>query len=369
MRVGIPLEIKPQEHRVGLTPEGVRELVNLGHEVVVQSGLGDSIGFGDQSYLKSGARVVTTPNAVFAESELIVKVKEPQPQECKLLTENHTLFTYLHLAPDPIQAQLLCDSGATCIAYETVENITGALPLLTPMSEVAGRLSIQAAARCLEKHAGGSGVLLGGVPGVPAAELTVLGGGVVGLNAARMALGAGARVTIVDKSLERLRYIDDVFGGHIATVFSTEESIHELLVKSDCVIGAVLVRGAKAPRLIRKDHLGLMKPGSVIVDVAIDQGGCFETSRPTTHMNPTYIEDGIVHYCVANMPGAVARTSSYALSNATLPYIVALSGGVKAALRHDSGFLSGANVIAGHIVHPAVADALNSPYVDPKKFI
>jgi len=358
MHIGVPKEIKAQEFRVGLTPAGVRELAACGHEVIVQRGAGETIGMLDAHYENVGATLVATAEEVFSSSQLIVKVKEPQAEECALLRENHILFTYLHLAADPQQAELLKKSGASCIAYETVTDSRGGLPLLAPMSEVAGRLSIQAAAHCLEKYKGGSGVLLGGVPGVTPGEVLVLGGGVVGLNAARIALGMGARVTILDKSLARLKYIDEVFDARIVTLFATQESVEDQLKTADAVIGAVLVPGASAPKLVNRQQLSLMKPGSVVVDVAIDQGGCFETSKPTTHDNPTYCVDGILHYCVANMPGAVAKTSTQALTNATLPAVIQLANKGIHALRDDPHLLAGLNIAAGKIVHQAVAEAL-----------
>ncbi|MCH9854918.1 MAG: alanine dehydrogenase, partial [Gammaproteobacteria bacterium] len=309
MLIGVPKEIKNHEYRIGLTPAGVRELVGAGHQVLVETQGGTAIGLTDEQYVEAGAEVVVSAAEIFERADLIVKVKEPQPSECKQLRPNQTLFTYLHLAPDPEQTKLLLASGATCIAYETVTGHNNSLPLLAPMSEVAGRMSIQEAALCLEKSKGGSGVLLGGVPGVEAGKVVVLGGGVVGLNAARMALGLGADVTILDRSLPRLRQIDELFDGRIKTLYSTTDAIETQLKSADAVIGAVLIPGASAPKLVTREMLSLMKPGSVLVDVAIDQGGCFETSRATTHQDPTYVVDGIIHYCVANMPGGVARTS------------------------------------------------------------
>lgn len=369
MHLGIPKEIKPQEFRVGITPAGARELIANGHTVSVQSSAGVGIGFDDDHYRGAGARVLESAEAVYEQATLIVKVKEPQPEECRLLRPEHILFTYLHLAPDPHQAELLLKSGATCIAYETVTDKAGRLPLLAPMSEVAGRLSIQAAARCLEKASGGSGTLLGGVPGVPAAKVLVLGGGVVGLNAARMAAGLGAQVTLMDKSLDRLRYLDEVFGPRLATVYSTQESLELLLCEADAVIGAVLIPGAATPKLVQREHLTQMKPGSALVDVAIDQGGCFATSRPTTHQAPTYIVDGIVHYCVANMPGAVARTATLALTNATLPFVQALASKGLQALLESEGLLAGLNVANGRITHAQVAEALGKSCSDPAQAI
>ncbi|MDO7639249.1 MAG: alanine dehydrogenase, partial [OM182 bacterium] len=325
MLIGVPKEIKNHEYRIGLTPAGVRELVGAGHQVLVETQGGTAIGLTDEQYVEAGAEVVVSAAEIFERADLIVKVKEPQPSECKQLRPNQTLFTYLHLAPDPEQTKLLLASGATCIAYETVTGHNNSLPLLAPMSEVAGRMSIQEAALCLEKSKGGSGVLLGGVPGVEAGKVVVLGGGVVGLNAARMALGLGADVTLLDRSLPRLRQIDELFDGRIKTLYSTTDAIETQLKSADAVIGAVLIPGASAPKLVTREMLSLMKPGSVLVDVAIDQGGCFETSRATTHQDPTYVVDGIIHYCVANMPGGVARTSTFALTNATLPFVMSLA--------------------------------------------
>ncbi|MBL6754403.1 MAG: alanine dehydrogenase [Gammaproteobacteria bacterium] len=366
MLIGVPKEIKNHEYRIGLTPAGVRELVSAGHNVLVETQGGSAIGLTDAQYADAGAEVVATAAEIFERAELVVKVKEPQPSECKQLRANQTLFTYLHLAPDPEQTKLLLASGATCIAYETVTGINNSLPLLAPMSEVAGRMSIQEAALCLEKSKGGSGVLLGGVPGVEAGKVVVLGGGVVGLNAARMALGLGADVTILDRSLPRLRQIDELFDGRIKTLYSTTEAIETQLRTADAVIGAVLVPGASAPKLVTRDMLGVMKPGSVLVDVAIDQGGCFETSRATTHQDPTYVVDGIIHYCVANMPGGVARTSTFALTNATLPFVMSLANkGAEEALRSDAHLLNGLNVYRGVLTVRAVAEAQELSFVEP----
>lgn len=363
MRIGVPKEIKNHEYRVGLTPASVRELVGRGHQVVVQRDAGAAIGMADDAYRKVGAEVVETPGEVFARAELIVKVKEPQPGECALLRPDQAIFTYLHLAPDRPQTELLCASGATAIAYETVTDAAGGLPLLTPMSEVAGRMSIQAGAAHLEKSKGGSGVLLGGVAGVPAGKVTILGGGVVGYNAALMAVGSGAQVTIINRSLERLRWLDHQFAGRVQTVCSTGEAIEAALADSDLIIGAVLVPGAATPRLVSRQQLKLISPGSVLVDVSIDQGGCFETSRPTTHDNPTYIVDGVVHYCVANMPGAVARTSTFALNHATLPFVLAMADkGIRQALLDDPHLLAGLNVHGGEIACRPVAEALGMNY-------
>jgi len=359
MIVGVPKEIKNHEYRVGLAPAAVQEFVNCGHEVLVQTSAGASIGFTDELYVNAGAKIIQTPDEIFAKADMIVKVKEPQPNECKMLRKGQTLYTYLHLAPDPMQTKLLVESGATCIAYETVTDSRGTLPLLAPMSEVAGRMSIQAGAHYLEKAHGGSGTLLGGVPGVAPGKVLIIGGGVVGLNAAKMAMGLGADVTILDRSLNRLRELDDIFEGRLATVFSTADAIDYYSSRADLVIGAVLVPGAAAPKLLNSEHIKNMKPGSVLVDVAIDQGGCFETSRATTHQDPVYIIDEVVHYCVANMPGGVARTSTMALNNATLPFGLALANkGPKQAMLDDPHLLNGLNVHNGIVTYKAVVDAL-----------
>ena len=359
MRVGIPTESKPDEYRVGLTPAGVLELVERGHEVLVQRGAGEGSSFADAEYEAQGATLVADAGAVFDGSDLIVKVKEPQPPEVALLRPGHVLFTYLHLAPDPALTQALCDSGATCVAYETVEDAQGRLPLLAPMSEVAGRLATQAGAYMLEKPRGGRGILLGGVPGVAAAEVMVIGGGVVGMNAAFIAIGMEARVHVYDANVERLRELDVALGGRANTCYATRLDIDQRLPHADLVIGSVLVPGARAPHVIRREQLARLKPGAVLVDVAIDQGGCFETSRPTTHSSPTYQVDGITHYCVANMPGAVPVTSTRALTNATLPYVLRLAdAGVLACAREDPGFAAGVNVAAGRITNPPVARAV-----------
>jgi alanine dehydrogenase len=364
MLVGVPTEIKNHEYRVGLTPAGVRELASHGHQVLVQRGAGQAIGLSDADYEAAGAQLAEDAATVFARAEMIVKVKEPQPAECAMLRSGQVLFTYLHLAPDPAQATALLASGCTAIAYETVTDERGGLPLLAPMSEVAGRMSIQAGAHALQKAQGGSGILLGGVPGVAPGEVLVLGGGVVGINAARMALGLGARVTVLDRSLERLRQLDELYGPQLSTVFSTRDAIEARLPHADLVIGAVLIPGAAAPKLVSRAQLALMRPGSVLVDVAIDQGGCFETSHPTTHQDPTYEVDGIVHYCVANMPGGVARTSTFALTQATLPHVLALADkGARQALLDDTGLRNGLNVHAGRLTHRAVAQALGRDYV------
>jgi alanine dehydrogenase len=364
VRIGVPTEIKNHEYRIGLTPAGVRELVTAGHDVLIQSGGGAAIGFDDEQYTGAGARLAPDAASVFAEAEMIVKVKEPQPDECRMLRPGQLLFTYLHLAPDPQQTRLLLESGASAIAYETVTSAQGGLPLLAPMSEVAGRMSIQAGCHSLEKAQGGSGTLLGGVPGVEPARVLVIGGGVVGTNAARMAMGLGADVTIVDRSITRLKELDTLFEGRMKTLFSTSDAIERLALEADLVIGAVLIPGAAAPKLVSADLVRRMKPGSVLVDVAIDQGGCFETSKPTTHEDPCYIVDGVVHYCVANMPGGVARTSTLALTNATLPYVLALAGkGLKRALDDDRYLRDGLNVHAGQVTYAAVADALGYDHV------
>lgn len=359
MLIGVPKEIKTHEYRVGMTPGGVQEAVRQGHTVLIETGAGAGIGLDDVVYQKAGASIAASAEAVFAEAGLIVKVKEPQPGECARLQPGQILFTYLHLAPDPVQAQGLLASSCTAIAYETVTDAQGRLPLLAPMSEVAGRMAIQAGARCLEKSQGGSGTLLGGVPGVLPGRVAILGGGVVGTHAARMAVGLGAQVTVLDRSLVRLRELDDLFQGRLLTRFATLEAIQEEALTADLIIGAVLIPGAAAPKLIPRALLAAMKPGSVLVDVAIDQGGCFETSRPTTHADPIYLVDGVVHYCVANMPGAVARTSTFALNNATLPYVLQLADRGLAALRDDPYLRAGLNVHRGQITHPAVAAALH----------
>jgi alanine dehydrogenase len=365
MLIGVPKEIKNHEYRVGLTPAGVRELIAHGHQVLVEQNAGSAIGLADTDYQRAGATLVAAPQDIYARAELIVKVKEPQPNECTMLHADQVLFTYLHLAADAALTQRLIDSKVTGIAYETVTDARGALPLLAPMSEVAGRMAVQAAAHHLEKAQGGRGVLLGGVPGVAPAQVMVLGGGVVGVNAARIALGMGAKVTILDKSLARLRELDELHGPRLQTIYSTTDAIEHLLPHADVVIGAVLIPGAAAPKLITRDMLRLMQPGSVLVDVAIDQGGCFETSKPTTHQNPTYVVDNIVHYCVANMPGAVARTATFALTNATLPYVLKLADlGLKSALQGDAGFRSGMNMHKGHITLKTVADLFALPFVE-----
>ncbi|MEZ5647449.1 MAG: alanine dehydrogenase [Alphaproteobacteria bacterium] len=368
MLIGVPREIKDQEYRVGLTPTSVRELIHHGHRTLIEAGAGTAIGFDDERYRAAGAEIVDQAKDIWARAEMIVKVKEPQAVERKMLRKGQVLFTYLHLAPDLDQTRDLIDSGATAIAYETVTDLRGGLPLLAPMSEVAGRMSIQAGAHCLEKAQGGAGVLLGGVPGVPSAKVVVIGGGVVGTNALRMAIGMEAQVTVIDKSLSRLAQLDELFGARLDTLYSTVESIEEQVLAADLVIGAVLVPGAAAPKLVTRDMIKRMKRGSVLVDVAIDQGGCFETSRPTTHANPTYNIDGVVHYCVANMPGAVAKTSTVALNNATLPFTLALANkGYRVALTENRHLLNGLNVHEGHITYKAVAEAHKLAYVPPEE--
>ena len=369
MRVGVPSEIKVHEYRVGLTPGAVREYVAHGHQVVVQSGAGAGIMTSDDAYRAAGAEIAATAAEIFAGCDMIVKVKEPQPSEWVQLRRGQLLFTYLHLAPDPEQAKGLIASGCTAIAYETVTDDRGTLPLLAPMSEVAGRLAIEAAGQAMRRSEGGAGILLGGVPGVPAGRITVLGGGMVGTHAARMAVGLGAEVTIVDRSIPRLRQLDEMFNGRVRTRYSTLETIEHEVSIADAVIGAVLIPGASAPRLVTREMLKHMKPGSVLVDVAIDQGGCFETSRPTTHADPTYVVDGIIHYCVANMPGAVPQTSAAALNNATLPYGLALANKGVAALESSTetgrGLLAGLNVHEGKVTSQAVAESLNLEFVAP----
>ena len=359
MRIGVPKEIKIHEYRVGLVPAGVRELVSAGHQVMIETSAGAGIGVSDLQYQAAGAQIAARAADVFAWAEMIVKVKEPQLAECKMLRKGQVLFTYLHLAADPAQAQALMASGATAIAYETVTASDGSLPLLTPMSEVAGRMSVQVGATCLQKAYGGFGVLLGGVPGVAPAKVVVLGGGVAGTNAVEMAVGLRADVTVVDRSVRRLRELSALFGSHLKTAYSTAEIVENLVVDADVVIGAVLIAGAAAPKLVTRAMVKKMKPGAVMVDISIDQGGCFETSRPTTHADPTYVVDGVIHYCVTNMPGAVPRTSTFALTNATLPYVRALADhGWKKALAHDAGLARGLNVHDGFITHEAVAHDL-----------
>ncbi|ASG22647.1 MULTISPECIES: alanine dehydrogenase [Nitrospirillum] len=370
MLVGVPKEIKNHEYRVGLIPGNVRQLVAHGHSVIVQKNAGTAIGLTDEQYAAAGATLVDTAEEIFAKADMIVKVKEPQPHECRMLRPGQVLFTYLHLAPDPEQTELLLASGAICIAYETVTDARGGLPLLAPMSEVAGRMSIQAGAKCLEKSYGGNGILLGGVPGTPAAKVVVIGGGVVGLNAARMAVGLEAEVTVLDKSLDRLRQIDQQYGRRVNTLYANIDTIEQAVLDADLVIGAVLVPGANAPRVVTKEMVAKMRPGSVLVDVSIDQGGCFETSHATTHADPTYVVDGVIHYCVANMPGAVARTSTFALNNATSPFVLALADkGWQQALADDVHLRNGLNVFRGKLTHPALVEEGDARYLAADKAI
>jgi alanine dehydrogenase len=362
MRIGVPTEIKADEYRVAITPAGVRELSARGHEVLLQAGAGEGSAMSDEQFIAQGARIVPAADELFEQAELVVKVKEPQPAEIRRLRPEQTLFTYLHLAAEPELARGLIASGARCIAYETVEDAAGRLPLLAPMSEVAGKIATQAGAFMLEKPLGGRGILLGGVPGVAAATVLVIGGGVVGMNAAIIAIGMQADVFVFDRSIDRLRELEVAFAGGASTVYSSSLAIEEMLPAADLVIGAVLVPGGRAPRVVTREHLKLMKRHAVLVDVSIDQGGCFETSRPTTHSDPTFEVDGITHYCVTNMPGAVPITSTYALTNATLPYLIELAElGAEEALEHNPGLRMGLNVEAGEIVHPAVAEALDLP--------
>jgi alanine dehydrogenase len=370
MRIGVPKEVKVHEYRVGLIPASAREAVAHGHQVLVETGAGERMGVSDDDYRRAGADVAQNAAEVFARSELIVKVKEPQPQERAMLRQGQTLFTYLHLAPDPTQARDLMNSGVTAIAYETVTGANGGLPLLSPMSEVAGRMAIQAGAHCLEMEQGGRGMLLGGTAGVAPANVVVIGGGVAGLNAVRMSIGLEAAVTCIDINIERLYALDQRFGASLNTIFSTRQAIEDYVLQADLVIGAVLLPGAAAPKLITEELVKAMKRGSVIVDISIDQGGFSETSRPTTHANPSYVMHGVVHYCVTNMPGAVARTSTFALNNATLPFVLALADkGINAALRANPHLLAGLNVYEGQITHAAVADALGTKYVDAARAI
>jgi alanine dehydrogenase len=364
MLIGVPKEIKNNEFRVGLTPPSVHELVARGHRVIVQTGAGAGIGLTDEQYTAAGATLVPSAQEIFAQADMVVKVKEPQPQECAMLRPGQILYTYLHLAPDPEQTAALVQSGAVCIAYETITGPGGGLPLLAPMSEVAGRMSIQAGASHLEKSKGGAGILLGGVPGVAAGHIVIIGAGVVGTNALQMAVGIGARVTVLDKNVDRLRQLDLVYGNRISTLYSNAHAIEEAVLSADLVIGGVLVPGAAAPKLVTRDMVSKMKKGAVIVDVAIDQGGCFATSHPTTHADPTFVVDGVVHYCVANMPGAVARTSTFALNNATIAHAVALANkGWRQALRDDVHLKNGLNVCEGKVTYAAVAKDLGYDYV------
>jgi alanine dehydrogenase len=364
MRIGVPKEIKPQENRAGLTPPAVSELVRHGHQVLVQAGTGAGIGCDDAQYAAAGARIVPDAAGVFADAEMVVKVKEPQPAEIAMLRRGQVLFTYLHLAPDEAQTRGLMASGCTAIAYETITDAQGRLPLLAPMSEVAGRMAVQVGAVALQKPNGGRGVLLGGVPGVAPGKVVVLGGGVVGTHAAKMAVGIGADVTILDKSLPRLRELDDLFGGRVKVLYASLAEVEHSALGADLVVGAVLVTGAAAPKLLTRGQVARMMPGAVLVDVAIDQGGCFETSRPTTHAEPTYLVDGVVHYCVANMPGGVPRTSTWALNNATLPFALALAGkGWRKACQEDVHLREGLNVHEGQLTYRAVGEALALPWV------
>lgn len=370
MLIGVPKEIKNHEYRVGLTPASVRELTSRGHQVMVQVNAGGEIGLTDDAYKAAGATMIDSAAEIFAKAEMIVKVKEPQPVECAMLREGQILYTYLHLAPDPEQTAALVKSGAICFAYETITGQGGGLPLLAPMSEVAGRMSIQAGAAHLEKSKGGMGLLLGGVPGVAPAHVVVIGAGVVGTNALQMAVGAGARVTVLDKNVDRLRQLDLVFGNRITTLYSNVLSIEEAVLSADLVIGGVLVPGAAAPKLVSRDLISRMKKGAVVVDVAIDQGGCFETSHATTHADPTYVVDGVIHYCVANMPGAVARTSTFALNNATIGHAVALADkGWKQAIKDNAHLKNGLNVAAGKVTYEAVAKDLGYEYVAADSFL
>jgi alanine dehydrogenase len=363
MLVGVPKEVKTHEYRVGLVPPSVRELVHHGHEVIVETGAGAGIGLGDEAYRAAGARIVPSAEEVFATAEMVVKVKEPQPQECRALRDDQILFTYLHLAADRDQTEALMRSGCVAIAYETVTDRNGRLPLLSPMSEVAGRMSVQVGAHYLEKMQGGAGVLLGGVPGVHAAKVVVLGGGVSGTNAIRMAMGMEAQVYVIDKSLDRLYELDLQFGPMLNTIFSTVDSIEQHVTTADLVVGAVLIPGAAAPKLITRAMVSRMRPGSVFVDIAIDQGGCSETSRPTSHSDPVYTVDGVIHYCVTNMPGAVARTSTFALNNATLPFALALADkGYRKAIQDDPHLANGLNIIHGRVTYEAVAKSLGLPF-------
>ncbi|WP_426212185.1 alanine dehydrogenase [Massilia sp. TWP1-3-3] len=370
MIVGVPKEIKNHEYRVGLTPPSVRELTSRGHQVLVQKNAGAEIGLSDEQYVAAGALMIDTAKEIFARADMIVKVKEPQPGECAMLGEGQILYTYLHLAPDPEQTAALVKSGAVCIAYETITGAGGGLPLLAPMSEVAGRMAIQAGAAHLEKSKGGMGLLLGGVPGVAAGHIVIIGAGVVGTNAMQMAVGTGARVTVLDKSIDRLRQLDLVYGNRISTQYSNAQSIEEAVLSADLVIGGVLVPGAAAPKLVTRDMISRMKPGAVVVDVAIDQGGCFETSHATTHADPTYVVDGVVHYCVANMPGAVARTSTFALNNATIGHAIALAGkGWQKALADDPHLRNGLNVCKGKVTYAAVAQDLGYEYTPAESLL
>ncbi len=368
MLIGVPKEIVNNEYRVGLTPSSVRELIHQGHKVLVETRAGAGIGLDDADYKSAGATIARNAAKIFAAADLIVKVKEPQPDECRMLRQQQILYTYLHLASDPEQAEGLIKSGCSAIAYETVTNVRGGLPLLAPMSEVAGRMSVQIGAHYLEKAQGGAGILIGGVPGVKAASVVVIGGGIAGTHAVRIALGMEAIVTVIDKNPDRLRALDELFGAGLNTIYSTVDSIEQYVINADLVIGAVLVPGATAPKLVSRKMIKRMRPGSVVIDIAIDQGGCFETSRATTHADPVYTVDGVTHYCVANMPGSVARTSTFALNNATLPFAVALANkGVRQACVDDPHLMNGLNIHAGQVTYQAVADALKLKYTPAKK--
>lgn len=370
MLVGVPKEIKNHEYRVGLTPPSVRELTSRGVDVIVQQGAGAQIGLADEQYMAAGASIVGTAQEIFGRADMVIKVKEPQPAECAMLREGQVLYTYLHLAPDPEQTAALVKSGAVCIAYETITGPGGGLPLLAPMSEVAGRMAIQAGASHLEKSKGGMGLLLGGVPGVAAGHVVIIGAGVVGTNALQMAVGTGARVTVLDKNVDRLRQLDLVYGNRISTLYSSTHAIEEAVLDADLVIGGVLVPGAAAPKLVTRDMIARMKQGAVVVDVAIDQGGCFETSHATTHADPTFVVDGVIHYCVANMPGAVARTSTFALNNATIGHAVALATrGWRQALSLDPHLRNGLNVCQGKVTYEAVAKDLHYDYVPAESLL
>ena len=370
MLIGIPKEIKDHEYRVGATPSGVRELVNAGHNVLVQKNAGTAIDFSDEQYVQAGATIVDSAQEVYGKAEMILKVKEPQKSECDIIRKGQIIFSYLHLAAEPHLTEMLMKSGCVAIAFETVTAADRSLPLLAPMSEVAGKLSIQAGAVALQKANGGRGVLLGGVPGVARAKVVVLGGGVAGTNAAKVAIGMGAEVVILDKSLPRIRYLCDIFGNSASVLYASLENIEKNVLEADVVVGAVLIPGAAAPKLVSAQTVKKMNKGSVMVDISIDQGGCFETSKPTSHSNPTYITDGVVHYCVTNMPGAVARTSTQALENSTLPFSLAIAGkGYQKALRDDAHLLAGLNVIDGKVTYKAVADALGHQYFEAGKLL
>ncbi len=370
MKIGVAKEIKNHEYRVGLSPASAKELISHGHEVSITTGAAAGIGLSDDAYTSVGASIAKSNDAIFAENDMIVKVKEPQADECKQLSQGQLLFTYLHLAPDPLQTQLLLESGVTAVAYETITGTNNSLPLLAPMSEVAGRLAVQAGAHCLERAQGGSGVLLGGVPGTEPAKVLIIGGGVVGQNAAQIAIGMGAQVTILDRSVPKLRELDALYQGRATCVYSTAEALEKHAREADLLIGAVLIPGASAPKLVTHETIKTMKTGSVVVDVAIDQGGCFETSKATTHQDPTFIVDNVVHYCVANMPGAVPQTSTYALNNATLPFAIKLANhGWQKAMRQDPHLLNGLNLHAGKLTYQAVAEAQDLAFTNPKELI